>query len=110
MSTRDFSSINCSLGAVDLLEPSKVELCATQAGEVSFSRAVAQQPLSALCDEYQHRAVAVEILTEYAGRREVFGTVKSLCLLFPVKKIAIPNGIAQEKRVCLCNHCWDVGI
>src|ERR1700688_2143889 len=101
MSTRDFLSLIKSLFAVDVLEPSKIEFCGTQSGEIRFTCAVAEQRLSSLCDECQDRAVAVEVPAEYAGRRQVFGAVKSFCLLLPVNEIAIPNGIAQEKPIRL---------
>ncbi len=84
-----------------MLEPSNVELCGTQSGEIRLTCAVAEQRPSPLCNECQHCAVAVEVPAEYTGRREVFGAVKSLCFLFPVNEIAIPNGIAQEKP-------WDM--
>src|SRR5258705_12366315 len=110
MSTRDFLSLISSLLAVDTIEPSKVELRGTQSGEIRFTCAVAEQRLSPLCNKCQHRAVAVEVPTEYTGRREVFGAAKSFCLLLPVNEIAIPNGIAQEKPVRVLLYCWYVGI
>src|SRR6266446_2920680 len=105
MSTRDFLSLTNSLFAVAMLKQPKVELCVTQAGEVRFTRAVAEQRLSLLGEECQHRALAIEVPAEYTRRREVFGAVKSLCLLFPVKEIAIPSGFAREKPVRIRRPC-----
>ena len=93
-----------------MIELSKVELCGTQSGRNPLHLYRRRATVRPLRDECQHRAVAVEVPAEYTRRREVFGAVKSICFLFPVNEIAIPNGIAQEKPVRLRLYGWYVGM